>query len=314
MINAQRFEASILALVGVLLFALMNATAKYLGLWEAGDGVLDATLGGDISVIQMTFARYAIAAMLVLPFALFRRDVSFPNQPRRYLIRTVAGLGGITLMFAAIQVIPLASATAIGFTNPVFAVLFAALFLSEKVGLRRWLAIALGLSGALIIASPSSGLNLFGASLALVAAACMGAEIVAIRWLAQTSDSRTKILLFSNLFGTVISGGILLFSGYATPSPYQMTFLILIGVLAILGQVCVISAARITNASFIAPFFYVSLFYASLIGYFGFGEHITVPVILGCAAILSSAAIMVHANGRENAHGPEEAMPKSSVT
>ncbi|WP_366523221.1 EamA family transporter [uncultured Tateyamaria sp.] len=77
-----------------------------------------------IPVFQTAFARYAVAALLMLPFMFTRPSLFQMSSPSRYLVRTIAGFGGIALMFAAIQVIPLASATAIGFTSPIFAMVF----------------------------------------------------------------------------------------------------------------------------------------------------------------------------------------------
>ena len=164
-------QAAFWTLLGALFFSLMNASAKYLGLLDQ-QMILKSLEGYEpIPVFQMTFARYAIAALLLLPFLLGRPKRFRTSSPGRYLGRTVAGFGGIALMFAAIQIVPLASATAIGFTSPIFAMIFSAILLGERVPRLRWFAASIGLSGAIIIASPGSGVPLAGASIALMAAA-----------------------------------------------------------------------------------------------------------------------------------------------
>lgn len=285
-------QAAFWTLLGALFFSLMNASAKYLGLLDQ-QMILKSLEGYEpIPVFQMTFARYAIAALLLLPFLLGRPKRFRTSSPGRYLGRTVAGFGGIALMFAAIQIVPLASATAIGFTSPIFAMIFSAILLGERVPRLRWFAASIGLSGAIIIASPGSGVPLAGASIALMAAAFMGAEVVGVKWLARTNDGAVTILFYSNLTGVFISGAFMA-PGFVWPTPSQSNALLLIGLMAILGQACIIRAARMSDANFIAPFFYVSLFYAALIGYTIFDEKISLAVGIGCSIILMSAFIMI---------------------
>ena len=283
-------EAAFWTLAGAFFFSLMNAAAKYLGVIEqfsASSETIEA-----IPVLEITFARYAVAACLILPFMCVRPSRFRFSSPKRYLIRTSAGFGGIALMFAAVQTVPLASATAIGFTSPIFAMVFSMLLLSERIPYFRWLAAALGLIGALIIASPGSGVPLFGALIALSAAAFMGAEVVGVKWLAQTRDGAITILFYSNLMGLVMSGAFMA-SDFVKPAYEQLLVMCLVGLMAILGQACFIRAAKIADANFLAPFFYVSLFYAALIGYLFFDELPSLQVVIGCLAILSSAAIML---------------------
>jgi len=284
--------AALCTLLGALFFSLMNAAAKYLGL---RDQQLALELGADhlqISIFQITFARYAVASLMMLPF-MFARQARFrPSSPKRYVVRTIAGFGGIALMFAAIQTVPLASATAIGFTSPIFTMIFSAALLGERVRQARWLAGSLGLIGALIIASPGSGVPLVGATLALTAAAFMGAEVVAVKWLAQSSDSAVTILFYSNLAGMSVSS-LFMLPGFVWPTQEQAQVLILVGLMAILGQACIIRAAKLSDANFIAPFFYVSLLFAAIIGYVIFGETITFAVAAGCFVIILSASLMI---------------------
>lgn len=283
-------QAAFWTLLGALSFSLMNAAAKYLGLLDQ-QMILQPLEGYEpVPIFQMTFARYAVAALLVLPFMLGRPMRFRISAPRRYLGRTVAGFGGIALMFAAIQTVPLASATAIGFTSPIFAMIFSAILLCERVPRLRWFAASIGFSGAIIIASPGSGVPLAGASIALMAAAFMGAEVVGVKWLARTNDGAVTILFYSNLTGVFISGAFMA-PGFVWLTPSQSNALLLIGLMAILGQACIIRAAKMSDANFIAPFFYVSLFYAALIGYTVFGETISLAVGIGCSIILMSAFI-----------------------
>ena len=145
-----RLQAAIWTLIGALFFALMNSVAKYLGLMDGPHDGVDRS----VPVLQVTFARYAVAALIVLPFVAMQPDRFQMSAPFRYVVRTGAGFGGIAFMFLAVSLIPLAAATAIGFTSPIFAMLIAALMLSEKVTFRQWIGAVIGLAGAGIIAAP----------------------------------------------------------------------------------------------------------------------------------------------------------------
>lgn len=88
-----------------MMFSVMNALAKYLLQIE----------GTDVLPLQLTFARYAITTIVLLPFMLARPKLFRASHESRYFVRTPAGLGGIVLMFLAIRHIPLASATVVGY-------------------------------------------------------------------------------------------------------------------------------------------------------------------------------------------------------
>lgn len=286
-------RAALWTLLGALFFSLMNATVKYLGILDQQITLAPIDDAFAIPIFQVTFARYAVATILIFPFMFGNRSSFRVSSPFRYLSRTIAGFGGIALMFAAIQIVPLASATAIGFTSPIFAMIFSALLLREWVPRLRWVAAIIGLSGAMIIASPGSGIPMGGALLALCAAAFMGAEVVGVKWLARTPDATVTILFFSNLCGTLLSACFML-PNFVWPSPFQVQVLLLVGLLATMGQTCFIRAAKMADANFMAPFFYVSLFYAALIGFLVFNETVSLLVVTGCLVILASALIMMN--------------------
>lgn len=267
-------------LAGALMFSIMNGFAKYLPLVD----------GPFISPLQTTMVRYCVALLVLLPFVLVRRSRLKTRHSGKYFIRTVAGLGGIALMFLAVTQIPLASATAIGFTSPIFAMIFALLLLRETVRKMRWVGATVGLIGAVIIVNPDGSTISFGALIAMLAAIFMGAEVVGVKWLSRTEDHAATIIFFSNAWGTGLA--LCLAAPVLTmPSLSQLTILVAIGLSAAIGQVCIIQASRKAEASFLAPFFYISLFYSAVIGFFVFDETVPLATLLGCAAILLGATI-----------------------
>lgn len=280
MIISKKYSAGFWVLLGAFMFSIMNALAKLIPFVD----------GPEISPLQTTFSRYAIAMIATLPFVIFKRSRLKTRYSGRYLVRTAAGLGGIALMFLAVTLIPLASATAIGFTSPIFAIIFAWFLLGEAVGVSRWVGAVIGLCGAAIIAAPSGYSINPGAAIAMLAAVFMGAEVVGVKWLSRTEDHASTIIFFSNLFGTILALGLTL-PVLVIPNYEQLLIIVSLGVSAVLGQICILRASRMSDASFLAPFFYVSLLYSAIIGFFFFGEHISLSIVLGCSAILAGAAI-----------------------
>jgi len=284
-INSTYIAGGLLILFAALLFSSMNAIAKFI--------FIDKT--NYIPALQLTFARYVIASILIAPFIVFTPKRFKTKFAHRYILRTLAGFGGIALMFIAVRHIPLAAATAIGFTSPIFTMLFAAILLGEYIGSKRWVSALIGLIGAIIITDIGNTSITFGSLIAIGAAVFMGAEIVGVKWLSKTPDHSVTILFYSNFAGAVISF-ILALPSWVWPTLQQTFLLVSIGLVAVLGQACVLMAMRRADANFLAPFFYASLIYSALFGFFIFDENISMPIALGSGAIVISAFMMMRSH------------------
>lgn len=295
--------AALSILFGAFCFSVMNAIAKFLPTMEAP----------TLHVFQLTAARYGFAVLILLPIWLKGSNRALPTLTHRYLVRTLAGFGGIALMFLAVSRMQLAAATAIGFTSPIFGVLIAAFVLRERVSRVAIIATVLGLGSTLIIVSPENFSISSGVFFALAAAICMGGEIVAIKWLSGGKDNNVTILFFSNLFGAVLSLGLVV-PFWVTPNSAQMLLLFLIGAIAVTGQIFVLRAARLVDANFLAPFFYVSLVYSAAIGFFVFDEILNFTTAIGCLGIIFSAILMTLKGSSSRQSKPEAAQPVNDTS
>ncbi|SLN33616.1 DMT family transporter [Ruegeria meonggei] len=276
-----KIKGAIWILIAAFCFALMNALAKE----------IPQTDGGGIPVLQLALARYAVAALVLLPLVLSRKSHWKPTHPERYFVRTIAGFGGIVLMFVAVNFVPLAAATAIGFTSPIFAMLFAAWFLSERMNRRRWAIGCLGLIGAIVIAAPEGSGVSWAGLIPFAAAIFMGAEVTSIKWLSQSRDHAITIIFYSNLAGALLAL-IGAFPVWVEPTLHQLGLLTLLGTVAVIGQFCVLRGARLAEASFLAPLFYASLVYSALLGFVFFAEVPALTTVIGCLIILSCAFLL----------------------
>lgn len=285
-------SAGLWMLLAAFLFSAMNTIAKS----------ISVVPGPEIPALQITFARYVFAVLAVLPMVLIARAPMRTAYPLRYVTRIIASFGGILLMFLAIRDIPLAAATGISFTSPVFTMICAALFLGEFMGRWRWVGGGLGLIGALIIvvtsiAAEGSGQRLGdlltgGSFLALAAAIFMGVEMVLIKRLTDTGDHPLTIIFLSNLTGTIFAL-VAVLPVWVWPSWPQAALMVATGTVAVTGQICVLRATSMTDAAYVAPFFYASLLYAALQGFVIFGEIPSMGTVLGCVVILTSAGVMM---------------------
>ncbi|WP_127114964.1 DMT family transporter [Shimia sediminis] len=247
-------------------------------------------LGAPLHALQISFGRFLFAFLGFAIAALILRPRFTKPNLTLHVGRSGLGWGGVSLMFAAATFIPLSDATAISFLNPVFGMLLAIPFLGERIGPWRWGSAAMAFLGALILMRPGAGAMQVGALIALLAALCMGAELIFIKLL--TGRERPfQVLLINNAVGLVIATTAALFVWHS-PEPMQWLALAGIGGLMAMAQVCFVNAMRRADASFVSPFFYCALAFAALYDALIFGVHPDAISWAGAALVLASAAIL----------------------
>ena len=272
-------RAAIMVLIASALFAATTILAKFLGTTE-----------NPLHPMQVSAGRFFFAFLTITTFVILTRPkIEKPNLPLHFG-RSLIGWTGVTLMFAAVARIPLPDATAISFLNPVFGMLFAIGILREVIGKWRWLAAAIALLGALVLLRPSGASIQPAALLALGAAVAMGLEIILIKFLSGR-ENPVQILLFNNTIGATIACTAAFFV-WQSPSAEQWAGLIAIGLIMVTGQALFIQAMRTADASFVAPFSYATLVFATAYDFWVFGARPDTISILGAGIILSGAALL----------------------
>ena len=258
----------------------------------AGTMILAKSLGQDwlgqgLHPFQISAGRFSFAWMaLAIIFYFKKTKIKSPNL-RLHALRSILGWCGVTLMFAAASLIPLSDATAISFLNPVFAMLFAILFLKETIGKYRWLAAILALIGAFVLLRPSIASFQLAGLLALFAAILMGAELICMKIITKTENS-FQILIINNSIGFIVSITAAYFF-WQQPTFHQWIALVSIGLLMICAQACYITAIAIADASYVAPFSYMTLIFVTFYDFILFNQlpdHIS---LIGIILILISA-------------------------
>ena len=240
---------------------------------------------GQVMLVRGLFA-------IVLIAALVRHRKAF--RPLRVLLlpsvalRIAGEVGGTVAFLAAITHLPLANASAIFQVQPLAVTLGAALVFAEPVGWRRWLAIAAGFIGVLIIVRPGlEGFSKF-AVFSLISVAFSAVRDLATKRIPLEVPSLLMTLLTT--VTVTITGAVILvpLGGWSPLSSGSVGLLGLAAVLVLIGYQCVIMAMRAGDISAVAPFRYTALLWAMLLGYFIFGDVPDGPMTIGATIIVLS--------------------------
>ena len=265
-------------LVGIL--ALLASTA----LFPISDNA-SKVLTTSLPSIEVAWLRYLVFVIMTVPLLLRGRDVLRTTRPGLQVGRAMASAASTVLFIVAFGVMPVANATAIGFLAPVVVTAMAALFLREKVGIRRWSAALVGGVGVMVIVQPggstfdvASFVPLFGSIAS--ALAVIGTRLV--------KDERPETTLFySAVTGFAVISVLAAFT-WQTPSWNQVAVGGIVGFFATLASLMQIFAYRNAPASLLAPFSYTQLVWAAALGYLAFGTVPGPSMLLGAAIIAAS--------------------------
>lgn len=277
--------------------------------------------GPGIATGQITFYRSAFAIIPILAYLAFRGQLKTALKTKRpfgHFFRGLVGVTSMSLGFFGLLNLPLHDAVALGYAMPLFAVLFAAIFLGEKVRLYRFTAVIAGFIGVLVISWSkfnvlSGGLANSGQALgvlAIIVSAALGAAaMILVRKLVVTEKSATIVFYFS-ITASVLS----LFSmpfGWVDLALSSLILLAVAGFCGGVAQILLTESYRYADVSTIAPFEYVSIVYSLIISYMLFAE-VPEPMMLAGTAIVVAAGIFIIF--RERKLGLERASMRKHVT
>ena len=206
--------------------------------------------------------------------------------------RMALGLTAMALNFAAMILLPLAEATAIGFSVPIFSTVLAAMVLGEPTGRWRWGAVAAGFLGVLLIVQPGTGqVPILGASVALIAALLTASVTITIRHLGKTERATTTVFWFAASSLVPLGAMMLWFADAHDPATWAI-----LGGLALAGglaQLTLTGALRLAPVALVMPMDYTSLIWAVLLGTWIFGELPTPWIWIGAPIIIASGLVIV---------------------
>ncbi len=237
----------------------------------------------------MVFFRLLFALIVVVPF--FVRDGLAPLKTKRLgmlIVRGVLNICAISMFFNALSLSPLADITALSFTAPLFATVLAALFLRERLGWRRVLAIATGFFGALIVLRPGFAEISLGYALVLMSSMIWGGCVVIIKNLSRTESSVT-ITTYMSLVMTPLALIPALYV-WETPTLFEFGLLVVMGVFGGLGQMLMAQALKHAETHVVMPLDYLRLIWVTFTGLALFGQVPSLYIWLGGSLIFASTA------------------------
>lgn len=254
-------------------------------------------LGSNFHVVQILFIRQIVMSAIVAPLILR----GFPHtlataRPGLQIGRIIVAMVAMLLGFTAIIRLPLADATAIAFAKSFFVTIFAIVILHETVGSRRWLAVAAGFLGVMVMLRPgTNGFSIYGLY-AVIGAASAGLVMVFIRMLSRTERPTTILAWQAIGLGIIMAAPAAYF--WKWPTPGEWLLLAALGVVSYSTQMLNIMAYKFGEASVMASLDYVRLLYAAILGFLVFGDLPMLNTWIGAAIIVLASIYTIRREAR----------------
>ncbi|WP_312419208.1 DMT family transporter [Shinella sp.] len=271
----------VLGFAAFALFSLSDASAK--------------VIKGALPPFETAFFG-AVFGLVILPFLQRRGDrwTAVFETPRTslWLLRFFAYPIGVMGSVTAFTHLSMAEAFVLMFLQPTYVTVMSVLFLKERVGLRRWAAVALGLLGVVIALHPGFRALSMGHLGAVLAGLGGAVSVVTFR----AADPREKKV---SLFGAGVLGGIVIcfvamLPHYRTPDGEELLLLASYGLLAALANLVLMRATELAPAAWVGPTQYSQMIWAIVLGYLLFGDRIDAPTLIGVALIIGSGILTLH--------------------
>ena len=267
----------LLMILSGVCFVAMHSAAKY--------------LADEVHIFEIVFLRCALVVVILSPFLFKEGGKSlFTKQPKNQIYRIVTNSIAILLFFYGLSISPLSLATVLNFTAPIFTVIFAVIFLKEKLTTYRLISLFLGFIGVMCVLRPDLSLNL-GGILVLLSSLVWASSLIFIKKLTKT-DSAVTISLYAGVG--------MMPATFAAAYPYleeinfvQFSFILFIAVSGTTAQTLLNSALKRGELSFLLPLDFLRLIWSVLLGIALFGESASVFLWLGGLFILGGSTLIV---------------------
>ncbi|MFK7808587.1 MAG: DMT family transporter [Saprospiraceae bacterium] len=241
-------------LLATFAFAIMNTFAKNLS---------------DFHPLQVVFFRAIGTFVFVFPFMIHKKVSIVGTHVKALLVRAVVGFISLASFFIVVQEMPLGSAVSIRYLGPIFGAILAYFFLKERISIWQWVSFMIAFSGVIVLKGFDLRIGTYGLLLVLNSAVFVGIVFVMLRYL----GTREHHLTIINYFMMVsILGSLFFVRHWRMPVGEEWLPVVGIGLCGLAGQILMTQAFQKETTSVLAPFKYMELVYALLIGFFFLGE------------------------------------------
>jgi drug/metabolite transporter (DMT)-like permease len=265
-------------------------------LWALGAGLAFQVANGAVRALsiaidplQAQFLRYFVGIVPLLPLIVRAGGMHRlrPESMRGQVWRSALHTLGLVLWFSALPHMPLADMTAIGFTNPLFVLIGAAWLLKEPMNPARWIAVAVGFAGVLVIVGPGlAGTGGWYALLMLASSPVFAASFLVTKVLTRR-DSASVIVLWQTVLISLMSLPLAL-PVWVWPTPGQWGLALVGGVAGTVGHYFLTRSFASADISATQSVKFVDLLWAALIGWIAFGDVLRPTTVLGGAVIVAA--------------------------
>ena len=266
-----------------LFFSVMELTAK--------------ELGQSFNPFQIVFARYLSQFIILIIIFNKKSKLHLKSQyPLLQILRGTLLLVTTCFMFSGLAYLPFAENIAIYMIGPVITTILAFFILKEKISFLQIIVVIVGLIGAIIIADPNSQSFNLAIIFPFLAALCFAFFTISTKFL-NSSDSNQTTLLFTAITGTFLSAPFIIIF-WKWPSLNETILMFCLGLLATIGHFFFIEALKVINASFAAPFVYLTVMLAAFWGYIIYNEVPNQNTIIGAFLIIIAGLIITQLKKR----------------
>jgi drug/metabolite transporter (DMT)-like permease len=286
-----------LIVTSTVFLACSDALAKYLSL--------------TLPPVEIAWIRFLVFFIIVTPMMARGSSVLRSNRPGLQVWRAVGLVISSLFFISGLRFLHIAEASATSFIAPVFVTALSIVLLGEKVGIRRWAATLMGLVGVMIVVRPGSS-AFHPAAIFPIMSALGWAMTLTVTRMISGKDRAVTTMVYSAITGLCLLTALVPFI-WVTPSWRDILLGIGIGIASTTGQWIVVLAFRYADASVLAPFSYCQLVWATIFGFFIFGETPDLWTIAGAAVIIGSGIYTAHRERLRRAQTPVPAEPYPSA-
>lgn len=246
----------------------------------------------DIPLMEKVFFRNFVSLVLAY-FIIRKKKLRFfgLKENRKYLFyRYMFGFSGVILFFYATSQMLAADAAMLNKLSPVFVIFLAHFFLKEKIDKVQISVLLLSIAGAVLVIKPGFHFSIFPAFAGFVSAILSGAAYIFISFIDNKESVYTTVFYFS--FFSSVSCLPFFLTKFTVPDIYELMLLILLGILAAIGQIALTFAYKGSPASEISIYDYSNIIFSSVLAYTFLNEVPDIMSISGGLLILSASAIL----------------------
>jgi drug/metabolite transporter (DMT)-like permease len=270
-------------LISTLAFACMNVTVKYLE---------------HVNAFQIVFFRSASSLFFTFGFLLKNNIPVLGNNKKLLITRGVVGVTSMTLFFMSTKYLSIGTAVSLRYLAPIFAGIFAVIFMKEKIWPLQWLFFIMAFLGVLILKGLDSQINSFGLLLVIIASITSGLVYIIISKIGKSEHPVVVVNYFMVI--ATITGAVLSINSWVNPKGIEWILLFSLGVFGYFGQIYMTKAFQTGKTNQVAPIKYVEVIFTVLLGLLLFNEIYSFWSLLGIAMIIGSLVLNVLYKARKS--------------